>query len=179
MFKYLRNATQTLVGLFSKRHAANVSIQPLSFLRPWLDVFIPTCRLLTQGERTLAVYVFGDSLDIDNIHLCSSRLIIKNYAMSPNGSVYFHPDDLVDDFSVLSLELQSWLVHELTHVWQVQQGMKVVRRALLNRRYRYILKDGKTFLQYGIEQQAQMVQDWFLKSARNEPCADLKACLPF
>ncbi len=175
MFNPWREKAQSLKRLFLKPFSAYVFKQSA----PFMNVFRPTCRTLTVGEAALARSVFGENLDLATIRLCSSRLILKNYAMSPNGSVYFHPEDLVDDFSVLSLELQSWLIHELTHVWQVQQGMKVVRRALLNRRYRYVLKEGKAFLQYGIEQQAQMVQDWFLRNARNEPCADLKACLPF
>lgn len=175
MFNPWREKARSLTRFFLKPFSVYVSQQST----PFLNAFRPTCRTLTVGECALARSVFGESLDLTTIRLCSSRLILKNYAMSPNGSVYFHPDDLVDDFSLLSLELQSWLIHELTHVWQVQRGMKVVRRALLNRRYRYVLKDGKTFLQYGIEQQAQMVQDWFLRNARNEPCADLKACLPF
>lgn len=141
--------------------------------------FIPSCRTMTLGERALAQSIFGDGLALDQVQLCSSHLILRHYAMSPNGSVYFHPADFVTDFSLTSLHTQAWLVHELTHVWQVQQGIKVLRRALLNRRYRYVLQEGKAFLEYGVEQQAQMVQDWFLKQAQGLPCADLQACIPF
>ncbi|GAC1377645.1 MAG: hypothetical protein NVS3B3_01620 [Aquirhabdus sp.] len=136
-------------------------------------------RALTEGERALAKSVFGDALKLDSIRICSSPLILKGYAMSPNGSVYFNPKDLSDDFSKLSLPTQSWLIHEFVHVWQMQQGIKVVRHALFDRRYRYILEEGKAFFQYGLEQQAKMVEDYFLKRERGEACSDLKACLPF
>ncbi len=139
----------------------------------------PSCRSLTPGERAIAQIVFADELALDEVRLCSSRLILRKYAMSPNGSVYFHPDDLVADFSFAPLASQGWLVHELTHVWQVQQGMHVVRLALFDRRYRYVLQAGKNFLNYGVEQQARMVEDWYLKQARGEPCTDLQACIPF
>ncbi len=138
-----------------------------------------TSRALTDGERALAKSVFGDVLKLDSIQICSSPLILKGYAMSPNGSIYFNPKDLSADFSQLSLETQSWLIHELVHVWQIQQGVKVVLHALFDRRYRYALKEGKAFFQYGLEQQAKMVEDYFLKREKGEACSDLKACLPF
>jgi hypothetical protein len=139
----------------------------------------PSCRVLTAGERAIAKVVFGDALVVDEIRLCSSPLILRHYAMSPNGSVYFHPDDFIADFSLAPLNTQAWLVHELTHVWQVQQGIKVFKKALFDRRYRYVLQSGKGFVQYGVEQQARMVEDWYIKQARGEPCADLQACIPF
>lgn len=136
-------------------------------------------RMLTEGECVLAKSVFGDALVLDSIQICGSRLILKNYAMSPNGFIYFNPQDLADDFSKRSLLTQSWLIHELVHVWQIQQGVKIVRRAFFDRRYHYALEEGKAFFKYGIEQQAQMVQDYFLKKEKGEECRDLQACLPF
>jgi hypothetical protein len=136
-------------------------------------------RNLTFGEHALAQSVFGDALMLDSIRICSSPLILKNYAMCPNGSIYFNSKDLVSDFSQLSLPIQAWLIHELVHVWQIQQGMKVVRHALFDRRYRYALEEGKSFFQYGLEQQAQMVEDYFLKRERGEACRNMKERLPF
>lgn len=136
-------------------------------------------RPLTSGERKLACSVFGSSLNLDSIQVVAHRAIWKHYAMSPNGHIYFHPQDWRADFSKAPLSVQSWLMHELTHVWQVQQGMAVVRKALLNRNYHYILEQGKQFLQYGIEQQAQMVQDYFVKRATGQECAAYESCIPF
>lgn len=136
-------------------------------------------RPLTPGERALAQEVFTQELQLDDIKIIAHRLILKGYAMSPNGNIYFNIADYCDDFSQQNLAVQSWLIHELVHVWQIQQGMKVVRRAIFDRRYRYRLLQDKSFYQYGIEQQAQMVQDYFLKMRQNLPCDDLKQCIPF
>lgn len=127
----------------------------------------------------LAVSVFGPHLQLDDIQLKTAWWVLRHYAVSPNGNVFFHPDDWREDFSTASLGTQSWLIHELTHVWQLQQGMSVVRGALLNRRYEYALEAGKSFFAYGIEQQARMVQDYFIRLNRGEDCQRWQACIPF
>ena len=136
-------------------------------------------RQLTAAEKQLAKSVFGAHLQLDAIRIVAHRGIIKNYAISPNGNVYFNPQNWCEDFSKRSLQQQSWLIHELAHVWQIQQGLSVVRKAIFDRRYNYILEQGKLFLQYGIEQQAQMVQDYFIKKARGQECQAYESCIPF
>lgn len=136
-------------------------------------------RTLSAGEIVLARSVFGSSIQLDKVHLKTAWWVLKNYAVSPNGNIYFNPADWVADFSEVSIIKQSWLIHELTHVWQLQQGLKVVRGALINRRYSYVLITGKPFLNYGIEQQARMVQDYFIRNRRGQDCQQLVACIPF
>ena len=46
---------------------------------------------------------------------------------------------------------------------KVQQGIGVFWRAILSRRYRYRWIQGKAFLRYGIEQQARMVEDFYIR----------------
>ena len=136
-------------------------------------------RQLTAGELALARSVFGDSLKPDSVQLKTAWWVLKHYAVSPNGNIYFHPADWVTDFSQCSLGKQSWLIHELTHVWQLQHGLKVVRGAIINRRYDYVLEAGKSFFSYGIEQQARMVQDYFVRRHHSHDCRDFEACIPF
>lgn len=136
-------------------------------------------RSLTRGEVQLAQTIFGQAIDLQKTSICASRWIWRGYAMSPNGHIYFHSEDWCDDFSLENLSAQSWLIHELVHVWQVQQGMAVFRRALLDRRYHYQLWQDKPFLAYGVEQQAQMVQDYFVRRARGQDCTAWERCLPF
>ena len=136
-------------------------------------------RPLTLGEKSLVYSIFYDQLDLDLPRIYASGWVIKGYAISPNGHVYFNPSDYMDDFSVASLGKQAWLIHEMTHVWQIQQGMKVVRRALIDRRYQYLLEQGKNFFAYGIEQQAQMVQDFFVQRSLGKDCRELEQCIPF
>lgn len=140
---------------------------------------IPQSRQLTAGEIALARSVFADSIRLDNVQLKTAWWVLKNYAVSPNGNIYFHPADWIVDFSQTSLNKQSWLIHELTHVWQLQQGLKVVRGALIARRYNYVFETGKCFFKYGIEQQARMVQDYFIRRQRGQYCQDLESCIPF
>ena len=136
-------------------------------------------RQLTEGEIALARSVFGDSLKLDGVQLKTAWWVLKYYAVSPNGNIYFHPADWVKDFSQCALGKQSWLIHELTHVWQLQQGLKVVRGAIINRRYDYVLEAGKSFFNYGIEQQARMVQDYFVRRHHGHDCRDFETCIPF
>ncbi|MES1966082.1 type IV secretion protein Rhs [Psychrobacter sp. AH5] len=148
-------------------------------LKQTLPRFEQQSRVLTKGECVLARSVFGDSLHLQDIRLKTAWWVLKNYAVSPNGHIYFHPSNWISDFSQAPLGKKSWLIHELTHVWQWQQGLKVVRGAVLNRRYRYHLKADKPFFNYGIEQQARMVQDYFIRRQLGQPCQDLAACIPF
>lgn len=145
----------------------------------WFNFFMPNRRFLTESEKQLARQIFGQQLQLDAIQIVAHRCIVKGYAMSPNGNIYFNPKDYTADFSVLSLSKQGWLIHELVHVWQLQQGVNVLRKAIFDRRYDYAIQAGKAFVQYGIEQQASMVQDYFMKSRQDLPCDDLKACIPF
>lgn len=136
-------------------------------------------RYLTLGEQQLARSIFADQLELEGIEIVAHRCVLKNYGISPNGHIYFNPNDWCEDFSVRSLAQQSWLIHELTHVWQVQQGIAVLRKALFDRQYHYVIEQGKAFLNYGIEQQAQMVQDYFLRRARGQRCDAYETCIPF
>ena len=136
-------------------------------------------RGLTTAEMALAFSVFGTQLNMAQVQLLACRWILRGYAISPNGHVSFHTDDWREAFALADLNIQSWLIHELVHVWQVQQGMAVLRRAVLDRRYQYKLRQGKPFLAYGIEQQAQMVQDYFVRRMLGQDCAAWERCLPF
>ena len=141
--------------------------------------FAKQSRKLSAGEIMLARSVFGDGIDLEAVRLKTAWWVLKNYAVSPNGNIYFHPEDWIADFSNATLSKQSWLIHELTHVWQLQQGLKVIRGALVDRRYDYDLELGKPFFKYGIEQQARMVQDCFVRYQLGQDCQDLEACIPF
>ena len=136
-------------------------------------------RPLTEGEKNLVRSIFADTIQLDHVQIVAHKAILKNYAMSPNGHIYFHQQNYCQDFSKCSLRLQSWFMHEMTHVWQYQQGIAVVRKALFDRRYAYVLEQGKLFLHYGIEQQAQMVQDYFIKKAQGQDCVAYEQCIPF
>lgn len=143
-------------------------------LRHWLH---PQQRPLTAAEIRMAQSIFTDQLDYAAVRILAARWVLPRFAISPNGHVYFNPADWRTDFGDADLSTRSWLIHELVHVWQYQRGMAVVRRALLNRRYRYALETGRDFLSYGIEQQAQLVQDYYIRRELEADCQAWEQCL--
>lgn len=83
--------------------------------------------------------------------------------MAPDGNIYYHPDNpnYLADFSLGTPGQQGTFIHELAHVWQHQQGINV-RSAMFNRSYKYLpLNVDKSFSSYGIEQQGNIVRDYF------------------
>lgn len=144
-------------------------------------------RRLTAGESALAASAFGRALDLERVRIHAQPwlpLQFRGTALAPDGHVWFHAVDHRDDFSREPLAAQGWLVHELVHCWQHQQGMSVVLRGALDRRYGYVLEPGKPFAAYGIEQQAEIVAHAFLLRRGHvvrgaAPLALYEAAIPF
>lgn len=90
--------------------------------------------------------------------------------MAPDGDLWFHPNSnlFCADFCDADMRLQSLFIHEMVHVWQHQQGvfLPIARHPFC--RYDYELVPGKSFANYGIEQQAEIVSHVFMlkKGAR-------------
>ena len=84
-------------------------------------VFEVHSRQFTLGEKQLAESVFGTHLQLDNIKIIAHRLVLKNYAISPNSNIYFHPASWSKDFSKLSLVKQAWLIHELISISSIKK----------------------------------------------------------
>ena len=78
-------------------------------------------RQLTAAEKQLAKSVFGAHLQLDAIRIVAHRGVMKNYAISPNGNVYFNPQNWCEDFSKQSLQQQSWLIHELVSISSIKK----------------------------------------------------------
>jgi hypothetical protein len=135
-------------------------------------------RSLTEGERT-AMEAIPLQVDWSQVRLYQSecrglarrlrRLVLgasRNRAVALGNHVFL-PDRYRGDLAVLA--------HELTHCGQYQawgpaiyfaRGVAAQLRELLHRRlgigsspYQYQVKPDKPFKAYGMEQQAQMVED--------------------
>lgn len=135
-------------------------------------------RALTQDEITLAKSVFADSIDYSKVRLLDEDYVPwqgKDYVMAPNGHIYFG-ENLRDvaDWSREDIAKQGLFIHEMTHVWQHQHGVNVLlvgayqqtRQFLMGDQYAYRLEPGKTLKDYNIEQQGDIVRDYFFE--RNE-----------
>jgi hypothetical protein len=128
-------------------------------------------RSLTAGEIELAQSIFDDAIDYPKVRLFKGKwwpLHPRRAAMAPTGDIWFHPDEggWSDDFSKETLSRQGFFIHELTHVWQSQKGgrfyLPLMRHPFC--RYSYTVRPGRPFRRYGIEQQAEIVRHFFLRT---------------
>ena len=126
-------------------------------------------RALTPAEIELARSVFGAAIDYARVNLIEGKWWLfhpPGAAMAPMGNIWFHPNrgGWSDDFSKEPLRRQAYFIHEMTHVWQAQKGgrfyLPLMRHLFC--RYSYVLRPGKPFKCYGIEQQAEIVTHRFL-----------------
>lgn len=57
-------------------------------------------RALNEAEIKMAHSVFGPDFDVSQVRLKTAWWVLKNYAVSPNGNIYFNPEDWTEDFLV-------------------------------------------------------------------------------
>ena len=151
-------------------------------------------RPLTAGEISLATSIFGGQIDYSTVKIYQGKYEFwqgDNVTMAPNGNIYFGPNaPYSPDLSAGGLGLQGHFIHEMTHVWQVHTlGMNLlelfIRRNLIQGSYSYLpLIPNQPFVDYGIEQQANIVRDYFLlnngQSIANAPgIHTYQALIPF
>ena len=146
-------------------------------------------RALTPGETALAASIFGDAVDYAAARIANRKWAFfqpRRTTMAPRGTIHFHPEGGLyrDDFAAAPLYLQALFVHEMTHVWQHQQGIFLPLRRHPFCRYAYAIKPGQPFHLYGLEQQAMLVQHAFLLRHGQPvpgapPLAQYDSILPF
>lgn len=124
-------------------------------------------RPLTPAETTLAQGVFGGAIDYSRVRIIARKwwpFQHRQVAMAPDGNLWLSPKGTLycDDFCRHPLERQGLFIHEMTHVWQHQQGVNLILRRHPFCRYDYVLKPGWSLRQYGLEQQAEIVRHAFL-----------------
>lgn len=145
-------------------------------------------RTLSEREVTLARTIFGEAIRYDAVRVRGTKYIFfqpNDVAMTPNGAIYFPPDLYQPDFST-TIGDAGWLLHELTHVWQWQQGVWVKLRAPFSRNYHYGSPHARAhYRRFNIEQQAAMVEDYFRLTHGARPVygsgtlEDYRAVIPF
>ncbi|MBI1216105.1 MAG: hypothetical protein GC185_09845 [Alphaproteobacteria bacterium] len=146
-------------------------------------------RPLTAGEIALAKTVFGDSVDYTAVRLHNKRIMPRGLQGSAQpvavgNNISFPRTAYSEDFSREPVATkQADFIHELTHVWQHQNKVlstprEAIKETLRHRfnyqaAYPYKLEDGKDLTEYGFEQQAAMVEDYFLLT-RHDTTASYK-----
>ena len=88
--------------------------------------------------------------------------------IAPNGEIYAgSPAVYSADYSAMSLDWRAVFIHEMTHVWQWQtefSTFEMIISRLFDWRYDYLpFIPGQAFEDYGNEQQADIVRDYYLQ----------------
>jgi hypothetical protein len=137
-------------------------------------------RRLTAAERALAADVFGEGLDAVRVRIFAIPVWPRAFVAGPSLIVW-PAREVPADFGDASLNLQATLVHELTHVWQAQNGVNLLLAKLKAgdsaASYAYDLTAGTDFTRLNIEQQATVVEHAFLaaRGAQTPFAAELYA----
>ncbi|MGN7788833.1 hypothetical protein [Enterobacter sp. 22452] len=125
-------------------------------------------RPLTIGEIALARSVFGDALKYSEVKVHNKSYLPFNMqstdvAMTPNGELYFREPHYRDDFSIEVPRYKHWFIHEMVHVLQHQIGMNVRTRGAFSwaASYNYSLPSDKKLSDFGMEQQASIISDFY------------------
>lgn len=124
-------------------------------------------RRLTPGERALAAEMFGNGLDAGRVRLLALPVWDRAFVAGPRLMVWA-ANSALNDFANAPLHLQAVFVHELTHVWQAQNGVRLllakIRAGDRPSSYAYDLAGDPDFSALNIEQQAMVVEHAFLSA---------------
>jgi hypothetical protein len=131
-------------------------------------------RPLTSGEIILAQSIFAASIDYAAVRVYDRGYAFLNGIgdMSFKGNIYL-PDRYCSDFSSAPLPQQRLFIHEGVHVWQHQNNVVNLALAAIcesakhqfryRKTYFFHLERGRDLLDYGFEQQAAIIEDYFLR----------------
>ncbi|QIO07341.1 zinc protease [Acinetobacter shaoyimingii] len=156
---------------------------------PTTELKIQTRRNLTAGEIQMCQQIFKDSIDYSKVLLHRGILGFESeFAITPNGEIFFPVSeyDNVQDFSKskVSGESKCFFIHEMTHVWQYQQGLanwlhgikhgckldyssEAYSNDLKTNKLKGYVTDilgkdkEKKFNEFNMEQQAELIEMWF------------------
>jgi hypothetical protein len=132
-------------------------------------------RPLTAGEIAMASLLFGDAVDYARVRVHNRRYLPllqpKNCAMTPNGSIYFHPSCFLPDYTAGDPATRHWFMHEMVHVWQHQLGYPVRLRGAIRigLAYHYELREGATLADYNMEAQGELLADYYVLKYLKKP----------
>lgn len=138
-------------------------------------------RPLTAGERALLRPIFRDGIDYEQVRVIDAAFPFqpRGTYMTPRGHIYAPGSLFRDDFSLQSLSSgeRAVFVHEMTHVWQYANGIDLVASAMVEltkhrgayeKAYPYRLEAGRDLVDYGMEQQASILEDYYLVTVDHE-----------
>lgn len=130
-------------------------------------------RRLTPAEGALAAEMFGAGLAPERVFVFALPLWSRAFVAGPRLIVWPAAWALTDfGDPAVPLGVQAIFVHELTHVWQAQNGVNLLVAKLRcgdsAKAYAYDLLQETPFGRLNIEQQAMVVQHAFTASRGGE-----------
>lgn len=132
-------------------------------------------RPLTADEITMAQIIFGDSIDYSQVKIHNEDYLwfgLQGRAnMTPNGEMYLTKESFREDFSKEDIVSKWVFMHEMTHIWQYQRGYPVKLRGAIRAglSYKYTLDPTKTFSDFNMEAQGNIIADYFAIRVANVP----------
>ncbi len=136
-------------------------------------------RPLTAGEIAMAREVFGEALDYARVRIWAQP--VRRFDRAFVAGRWFGRDwivwpaaSLLPDYSAPDVPVRraAVLIHELTHVWQAQQGLNLLWAKLRAgdgaAAYAYELRDDTVWERLNLEQQAMAVEDEFRRRRNGE-----------
>lgn len=131
-------------------------------------------RNLTPAEIALAKKVYKSSIDYSLVKVHDGKYTPfqpGSSGMTPKGEIFAN-GVFKTNYAGVRLELQAFFIHEMAHVYQYQLNIldptfSAIGAMLKNgfnyqKAYFYELDPQKDLLDYGIEQQAQIIEDYYL-----------------
>ncbi len=158
-----------------------------------------SARPLTSAEIALAMQVFQSSIDYAKVSIVKGKHFSfqgDDTAVTPDNRIFMPPSINLTDYAANSQspERQALFIHELVHVWQYQNNVLspsvaapiefIANGFQYHKAYQYLIEEGKDLLQYKIEQQASIIEDYFrvqylgIRLSRNNAITNLQNNIP-
>ena len=130
-------------------------------------------RPLTGAEKKVASSVFGRSINLNTVKVTNTLGLDGRPWTTNSPPLYTINVGKKGYKSLLDGDgLKRLLIHELTHVWQGQHGVRFMSNSAYHQALSaihnggstggaYNYQPGKQWSQYNVEQQASIVEDWF------------------
>jgi hypothetical protein len=145
----------------------------------------PVPRTLTSGEIDLLYPIFGDTLDYDQ------QIVGRNDSHTGGETNSFTPGYLPNmsphiwrwDYSMAPIAHAAVFVHEMVHVWQSGHGSHNLWRGFkiwvdyddYEKAYKYNLDASSSLSDFNMEQQAAIIEDYYLVSKGKQPDSNVGA----
>ncbi len=123
-------------------------------------------RGLTDGEKEIVRAIFGNQFNTDVVWVHLSPLSYTDVAgaVASSTEVYFYGYNRSLDYSKEDTGKLSTFIHEMVHIWQFQTERRYT--VVVNDIYKYKIEAGDRYESFNIEQQAAMMEDYFLYFTR-------------